>query len=95
MITTVLQLRYTHHSCQTHVLLLQAYKSCTLALLRSAVFALSLKHTRPHFTCKLHHACFYLVSVRHSPDGATTDLWWRPSNCSLLLKYRPWKDKRL
>ena len=30
-----------------------------------------------------------------SPDGATTDLWWHPSNCSLLLIYQPWKDERL
>ena len=26
---------------------------------------------------------------KRSPDGATTDSWWHPANCSLLLIYRP------
>jgi len=34
----------------------------------------------------LHHTCLYLV--KHSPDGATTDSE-QPSDCSLLLIYRP------
>ena len=32
---------------------------------------------------------------KHSPDGATTDWWWRQSNCSLLFIYRLRKDERL
>ena len=32
---------------------------------------------------------------KRSLDGAISDLWWRPSNCSLLLIYRPRKDERL
>jgi len=32
---------------------------------------------------------------KRSPDDATTDLLWRPSNCSLLRIYRPRKDERL
>ena len=32
---------------------------------------------------------------KRSPDGATTDLLWRPANCSLLLIYRLRKDERL
>ena len=32
---------------------------------------------------------------KRSPEGATTDLWWRPSNCSLLLIYWLQKDERL
>jgi len=35
------------------------------------------------------------TSYKRSPDGATTDLWWRPSNCSRLLIYQPQKDTRL
>jgi len=30
----------------------------------------------------------------HSPDGASTDLWWQ-HYCSLLLIYRPRNDERL
>jgi len=30
---------------------------------------------------------------KHLPDGATTDLWLRPSVCSLLLTYRARKDE--
>jgi len=40
------------------------------------------------------HTCLSLPR-KHSPDGATTDLLWRPSNCSLRLIYRPGKDERL
>jgi len=32
---------------------------------------------------------------KRSPDGATTDLYWQPSNCSLLLICRSRKDERL
>ena len=32
---------------------------------------------------------------KRSPDGSTTDAWWRPSNCSVLLTCRPRKDERL
>jgi len=31
----------------------------------------------------------------HSPDSATTDLWWCPAKCSLLLIHQPRKDERL
>ena len=41
-----------------------------------------------------HGSQFYLqittclpLPRKRSPDGATTDLWWRPSNCSLLVIY--------
>ena len=40
------------------------------------------------------HQCLALPHKR-SPDGATTDLLWRPANCSLLLIYRLRKDERL
>ena len=45
-----------------------------------------------HYTVYSH--CLPLPCKR-SPDGATIDWWWRPSNCSLLLIYRPWKDERV
>jgi len=32
---------------------------------------------------------------KRSPGSTTTDLWWRPFNCSLLLICRPQKDERL
>ena len=48
----------------------------------------ALRHGWHAFTClPLPRKC--------SPDGATTDWWWHPSNCSLLLIYRPRKDERL
>jgi len=31
---------------------------------------------------------------KRSPDGASTE-WWRTSNCSPLLIYRPREDERL
>ena len=56
----------------------------------------------PHTKALRHGSQFYLqitpclsLSRKCSPDGATTDLWWGPPNCSLLLIYQPWKDEML
>jgi len=42
----------------------------------------------------LHITPYLPLPHKCSPDGTTTDLWWRPSNCRLLLIYRPQKDER-
>jgi len=42
--------------------------------LYSAIFTLNeLRHGSQSFTCKLHHACFYLVSVRQMALPMTCD----------------------
>jgi len=53
----------------------------------------ALRHGSHSFTCNI-TPCLPLP-LKRSPDGVTTDLWWRPSNRSLLLIYRPRKAERL
>ena len=47
------------------------------------IYLKALRHGPHSFTCKLHHACL----CKRSPDGATPNLRYKTSSCTLLLIY--------
>jgi len=59
------------------------------------VLTLPSRRSNTDHTVYLQTTPYLHLPHKRSPDGATTDLWWHTSSCSLLLIYRPREDERL